>query len=334
MTPSHTSEMQKTHDVLCIGNAIVDILAQVDDGWLEAQNCPKGAMNLVDAERSAALYAALPPATERSGGSAGNTAVGIASFGGSVRYIGKVHDDQMGASFRGDMRAVGVDYDTGPTTSGLPTATSMIAITPDSERTMNTFLGACVDLSEDDIVEAHVAGAAITYIEGYLWDSPSMKAAVTRAIDLAKAHGNRVALSLSDSFCVDRFKAEFRDLVEGPVDILFANQDEIMALYDVEDDYVHALDAVQRQVTLAAITRSEHGSILVTPDERIVVPAASAKVVDTTGAGDLYAAGVLYGLGRGLPLATCGAYGSAAAAAVIGGIGARPDIQLSTLITG
>lgn len=322
------SVLPKT-DVLCIGNAIVDILAHVDDQFLIDQDCPKGAMNLVDAARSAALYDALPPAIERSGGSAANTAAGIASFGGACRFIGKVHDDQLGRVFTHDMRAVGVAYDTVPVSAGLPTATSMIAITPDHQRTMNTFLGACTLLTEGDIIEAHVADAGIVYIEGYLWDSPSMKAAVERAITLAKAHGRKVAMTLSDSFCVDRFKDEFRALVEGPVDIVFANADELTSLYDTAGDLDAAIDAIRDRVDLAAITRSEHGSVLVAGDQRHDIAAAPVAVKDTTGAGDLYAAGVLFGLSRGYALPRCGQLGSLAAAEVVSHVGARPDVRLS-----
>lgn len=226
--------MAEAAKVLCMGNAIVDIIARVDDAFLAKHDREKGAMNLVDAETSASIYSDMPPAVERSGGSAGNTAAGIASFGGSAGYIGKVHDDQLGTVFRHDIQAVGVQFNTAPATTGAPTATSMILVTPDAQRTMNTFLGACTEISEYDVVEAEVAAADILYVEGYLWDTAPMKAAVLRAMDLAHKHGTKVSLTLSDSFCVDRFREEFRDLVDSKVDILFANEAEILSLYEVE----------------------------------------------------------------------------------------------------
>ncbi len=322
--------MAEAAKVLCMGNAIVDIIARVDDAFLAKHDREKGAMNLVDAETSARIYDDMPPAVERSGGSAGNTAAGIASFGGSAGYIGKVHDDQLGTVFRHDIQAVGVQFNTASASEGAPTATSMILVTPDAQRTMNTFLGACTEISEADVVEADVAAADILYVEGYLWDTAPMKAAVLRAMDLAHKHGTKVSLTLSDSFCVDRFREEFRDLVDSKVDILFANEAEILSLYEV-DTFEEALAELKTHVKLAALTRSEKGSVLLSAEEEVTVPAFPTTVEDTTGAGDLYAAGVLFGLSEGQDLETCGKLGSLAAAEVISHLGARAEVSLKDL---
>ncbi len=316
--------------VLCMGNAIVDIIARVDDDFLAKHDREKGAMLLVDAEKSASIYGDMPPAVERSGGSAGNTAAGIASFGGNAGYIGKVHDDQLGTVFRHDIQAVGVDFKTAASKTGAPTATSMILVTPDAQRTMNTFLGACTEISEDDVAEADVAAADILYVEGYLWDTPPMKAAVLKAMDLAIKHGTRVALTLSDSFCVDRFRDEFRDLVENKVDILFANEAEILSLYQV-DSFDDAVVRLKEHVRIAALTRSEKGSLLMSTDQSVAVEAFPAVVEDTTGAGDLYAAGVLFGLANGHGLEMSGKLGSLAASEVISHLGARSEVRLKDL---
>ena len=316
--------------VLCMGNAIVDIIARVDDSFLSKHDREKGAMLLVDAETSARIYDDMPPAVERSGGSAGNTAAGIASFGGNAGYIGKVHDDQLGTVFRHDIQAVGVAFNTAPATDGAPTATSMILVTPDAQRTMNTYLGACTEISETDVTEEEVASAEILYVEGYLWDTPSMKAAVLKAMDLATRNDTKVSLSLSDSFCVDRFRDEFRDLVENKVDILFANEAEILSLFQT-DSFDDALAQLKPNVKLAALTRGAEGSVLLTKNEQVVVPAFPANVEDTTGAGDLYAAGVLYGLSAGQDLKASGELGSLAAAEVISHLGARAEVSLKDL---
>lgn len=316
--------------VLCMGNAIVDIIARVDDAFLVKHEREKGAMNLVDAETSASIYADMPPAMERSGGSAGNTAAGIASFGGSAGYIGKVHDDQLGAVFRHDIQAVGVDFNTKAASIGAPTATSMILVTPDAQRTMNTYLGACTEISEDDVLEADVAAADILYVEGYLWDTAPMKAAVLKAMEFAKNNNTKVSLTLSDSFCVDRFRDEFRDLVDSQVDILFANEAEILSLYEVAT-FEEAVTELKSHVKLAALTRGEKGSVLLSSNEEISVPAFPTTVEDTTGAGDLYAAGVLFGLSEGKGLETCGKLGSLAAAEVISHLGARAEVSLKEL---
>lgn len=316
--------------VLCMGNAIVDIIARVDDAFLAKHDREKGAMLLVDATTSARIYDDMPPAVERSGGSAGNTAAGVASFGGSAGYIGKVHDDQLGTVFRHDIRAAGVTFETEASLNGAPTATSMILVTPDAQRTMNTHLGACTEISEADVLEADVAGAEILYVEGYLWDTPPMKAAVLKAMDLAIKHGTKVSLTLSDSFCVDRFRDEFRDLVENRVDILFANEAEITSLYQTET-FEEAVALLKPHVRIAALTRSEKGSVLMNRDNELSVPAFPTVVEDTTGAGDLYAAGVLYGLSSGHDLETCGRLGSMAAAEVISHLGARSEVSLKEL---
>lgn len=313
--------------VLCIGNAIVDILARVDDQFLADHGRTKSAMMLVDMETSAQLYEAMPPAVERSGGSAGNTAAGIASFGGTARFVGKVRDDQLGTVFRHDIRAGGVAFDTAPSTEGEATATSMILVTPDAQRTMNTYLGACGHLTPDDIFEDDIKNAQAIYVEGYLWDRDAAKDAVRKAMTIAKKVGTQVSLSLSDSFCVDRFRGEFRDLVENHVDILLANEDEIKSLYEV-DSFEDAVEQLRPHVKIAGLTRGEQGSVALTADEMVSVPALPTTVEDTTGAGDLYAAGFLHGLTSNQSLETSAKLGSLAAAEIISHIGARPDVNL------
>lgn len=322
--------MTSKYQVMCMGNAIVDIIARVDDSFLEAHDRVKASMMLVDAETSAKLYDAMPPAIERSGGSAGNTAAGIASFGGKAAYIGKVHDDQLGTVFRHDIRAEGVAFETVPATEGAPTATSMILVTPDGQRTMNTYLGACVELTPDDVHADEVGGADVLYVEGYLWDTASMKASVLKAFELAHAAGRQVSLSLSDSFCVDRFRDEFVDLVENQVDILFANEDEIKSLYQV-DTFEEAVERLRPHVRIAALTRSEKGCVIITKDDEISVPAFPITVEDTTGAGDLFAAGFLYGYTNGQSLEMSAKLGGLAAAEVISHLGARPEVKLAEL---
>ncbi len=316
--------------VLCMGNAIVDIIARVDDAFLAKHDRDKGAMMLVDAAASARIYDDMPPAIERSGGSAGNTAAGVASFGGSAGYIGKVHDDQLGTVFRHDIRAVGVAFNTVAATEGEPTATSMILVTPDAQRTMNTHLGACTEISEGDVVEAEVAAADILYVEGYLWDTAPMKAAVIKAMDLAIKHGTKVSLSLSDSFCVDRFRDEFLALVKDKVDILFANEAEITALFQVET-FDEAVALLRPHIRVAALTRGAEGSVILTKDQEATVAAFPTDVEDTTGAGDLYAAGVLYGLSESHDIETCAKLGGLAAAEVISHLGARAEVSLKDL---
>lgn len=322
--------MTDRFQVLCIGNAIVDIIARVEDDFLDRHDRIKGSMMLVDADTSARIYDSMPPAVERSGGSAGNTAAGIASLGGKAAYMGKVHRDQLGTVFSHDIKAIGVHFDTPAATEGAPTATSMILVTPDAQRTMSTYLGACGELCGDDIDEEVVARSAVTYIEGYMWDRDNQKEAVLRAMDVAHAHDRLVSLSLSDSFCVDRFRCEFVDLVEKRVDILFANEDEIKSLYQVAT-FEEAVERLRPHVKLAALTRSEKGSVVISCDEEVAVPAYPATVEDTTGAGDLYAAGFLHGYTSGQDLETCARLGGLAAAEVISHLGARPEVSLAGL---
>lgn len=319
-------------DVLGIGNAIVDVLTKADDAFLSQHGLVKGSMMLIDEARADTLYAAMGPGVEISGGSCGNTMAGVASFGGKGAYIGKVRDDQLGTVFGHDLRATGVSFETASATTGPATARCLILVTPDAQRTMNTYLGACTGLGPNDIDTARIGAAQVTYVEGYLWDAPAAKQAVLKAFDAAHAAGRKVSITLSDSFCVHRYRDEFRDLVRNKVDILFGNEAEIKALYEVET-FEQALEAVRKEAKIAALTRSEKGSVVVKGSETYEVPAAPvAKVVDTTGAGDLYAAGFLFGFTHGKPLAECARLGGIAAAEVISHVGARPEKALSGLI--
>jgi sugar/nucleoside kinase (ribokinase family) len=318
-------------DVLAIGNAIVDVLASAPDDLLERHGLVKGEMRLVDIAGAERLYADMPPAVEMSGGSAGNTAAGVASLGGKAAYIGKVADDELGAVYAHDMRAAGVEFSTAPLVGGLPTARSMIVVTPDANRTMSTYLGAANLLTVDDIDESVVARAKVTYLEGYLWDPSEAKEAFRKAMAAAHDSGGLAALTLSDAFCVDRFRDEFVDLVDHGIDVLFANSAEIMSLYQV-DDFDTALEKVRGRSMLAVVTRGAAGSVLVRGDELVRVDAVPTEVVDTTGAGDLYAAGVLVGLSRGAALEECGRIGSIAAAECISHMGPRPQARLADLI--
>lgn len=319
-------------DVLGIGNAIVDVLTKADDAFLSQHGLVKGSMMLIDEARADTLYAAMGPGVEISGGSCGNTMAGVASFGGKGAYIGKVRDDQLGAVFGHDLKATGVSFETASATSGPATARCLILVTPDAQRTMNTYLGACTGLGPADIDVARVASAQVTYVEGYLWDAPAAKQAVLKAFDAAHAAGRKVSITLSDSFCVHRYREEFRDLIRNKVDILFGNEAEIKALYEVET-FEEALDAARKEAKIAALTRSEKGSVVIKGSETYEVPAAPvAKVVDTTGAGDLYASGFLFGFTHGKPLAECARLGGVAAAEVISHVGARPEKALSGLV--
>jgi sugar/nucleoside kinase (ribokinase family) len=320
-----------TLDVVGIGNAIVDVIAHSNDAFLAQQGLNKGGMALVDTARAEALYAVMGPGIEASGGSAGNTMAGIASLGGSGAYIGKVRNDELGDVFRHDMTAIGVRFTTAPATSGPPTARCLILVTPDAQRTMNTFLGACVDLGPEDVDAEIVAAAQVTYLEGYLFDPPRAKEAFRKAAGLAHAAGRRVSLSLSDPFCVGRYRAEFRELVQNHVDVLFANESEICSLYETED-FDAAVAQVRGHCEIAALTRSEKGSFVVAGTHAHLIDAARVeKVLDTTGAGDLYASGFLFGLTHGRDLATCGKLGSLCAAEAISHFGARPETPLKTL---
>ncbi|MDP3899029.1 MAG: adenosine kinase [Mesorhizobium sp.] len=313
------------YDVLCIGNAIVDIIARCDEKFLADNTIIKGAMNLIDTQRAELLYSRMGPAIEASGGSAGNTAAGVASFGGRAAFFGKVSDDYLGGVYTHDIRAHGVAFDTAPLTGNPPTARSMIFVTPDGERSMNTYLGACVELGPDDVEEAKAKGAKVTYFEGYLWDPPLAKEAIRLTARHAHAAGREVSMTLSDSFCVDRYRDEFLDLMRsGTVDIVFANESELKALYQTSS-FEAGLDLIRNDCKLAIVTRSELGSIIVRGGETVQVDAIEiAELVDTTGAGDLYAAGFLFGYTTGRTLAECGKLGSLAAGLVIQQIGPRP----------
>jgi sugar/nucleoside kinase (ribokinase family) len=316
-------------DVLGIGNALVDVLSQADDELVARLGLVKGTMSLVDEARAQELYEAMGPGVEISGGSAANTIVGVTSFGGRAQYVGKVRDDQLGEVFAHDLRSTGVLYDTPRAADGPPTGRCLILVTPDAQRTMGTFLGASVRLGPGDIDGRLIARARILYLEGYLFDPPAAQEAFRAAAGLAHAAGRKVALTLSDPFCVDRHRKAFLDLLERHIDILFANEAEICALYQVAD-----FDAAMQQVVghceIAALTRSAKGSVLVGDGKTHVIEAHPVKsVLDSTGAGDLYASGVLYGLSRGLDLASCGRLGSLAAAEVISHVGARPMVPLA-----
>jgi sugar/nucleoside kinase (ribokinase family) len=320
-------------DVVGIGNALVDVLSQEGEAFLVAQGLTKGAMQLVDEARARALYAAMGPAVEVSGGSAANTIVGVASFGGRAHYIGKIRDDQLGDVFSHDLRAVGVGYSTRAATSGPSTGRCLIVVTPDAQRTLTTYLGASVQLGPADVDKGVIERAGIVYLEGYLFDPPEAQRAFHVAAGIAHAAGRKVALTLSDPFCVGRHRAAFRELVERHVDVLFANEAEILALYEAAD-FDAALQQVRRHTAVAALTRSERGSVVVAGDDVHVIDAHPVTaVVDTTGAGDLYAAGFLFGLSRGRSLGACGRLGSLAAAEVISHVGARPQTPLKQLAT-
>jgi len=321
-----------TLDVAGIGNAIVDVIAHADEAFVAAEGFAKGAMTLIDAARADQLYGRMGPGIESSGGSAGNTMAGIASLGGTGAYIGKVRDDALGNIYRHDIRAMGLRFDTPAATEGPGTARCLILVTEDGQRTMGTYLGACVDLGPEDIDPRIVAAAQITYLEGYLFDPPRAKAAFRRAAAVAHAADRLVSLSLSDPFCVARHRDEFRELVASDIDILFANEAEICSLYET-DDFDTAAAAVRGHVKIAALTRSAKGSVILADGASHAVAAAPVeRVVDTTGAGDLYASGMLFGLTRGLPLPTCGAIGSLCAAEIISHVGARPEAKLDKLV--
>jgi fructokinase len=320
-----------TYDILGIGNAIVDVVARTDDQFLSRHDMHKGAMILVDSTAADAIYAAMPPGRESSGGSAANTCAVAAGLGARVAYVGKVADDQLGGVFRHDINAVGVHFPTVPLIGGAPTARCLILVTPDGQRTMNTFLGACVSLTEVDVDAALVASAAVTYLEGYLFDPPAAQAAFRKAAEAAHAAGRRVALSLSDAFCVNRHRAAFLDLVANHVDILFANETEITALYE-RNSFEEAAAAVRENVAMAALTRSEAGSVILHGDATLTIEAEPTTVVDTTGAGDAYAAGFLAGLTAGRSLNLCARMASIAASEIISHYGARPEADLRKLM--
>jgi sugar/nucleoside kinase (ribokinase family) len=313
-----------------IGNALVDVIAHADDDFLERELLVKGSMTLIETDRAVSLYRALGFAVEMSGGSAANTMCGVASFGGRAAYIGKVSDDELGLVFRHDLRAVGIAFRAGKADSDTPTGRSIIIVTPDAQRTMNTYLGTSSLLSPPDIDEATIASSTVLYMEGYLYDRPAAKDAFRVAAQYAHAHGRDVSLTLSDSFCVDRHRADFRAIVADEVDILFGNEQELKSLYEV-GTFERAVAAVRADCALAAITRGASGSVIVTADEILEIPAEPVeKVLDTTGAGDLFASGFLFGYTHERPLPECGRLGSVAAAEVISHLGARPLVELRT----
>jgi len=323
---------QTRFDVTAIGNAIVDVLAHADDAFLTEHGIEKGAMTLVDEEGATRIYGGMPPAVEISGGSVANTAVGIASLGGRAAYMGKVRDDQLGRVFAHDIRAAGVSYDTVPATEGPASARCLILVTPDAQRSMNTYLGAAVEFNTRDVDADIIASSQVVYLEGYLYDPPEAKRALEKAAVLAKAAGRKVALTLSDAFCVDRHRSDFQNLIESSVDILFANEEEVVSLYQ-SGSFDDALQEIRGACGTAALTRSSAGSVIVGNGEVHVIDADPVtELVDTTGAGDLFAAGFLFGVTQGKDLATCGALGSVAAAEVISHFGARPDVSLKDLI--
>jgi fructokinase len=321
--------MDTRFDILGIGNAIVDVVAPCDHAFLSKHDMHPGSMRLIDAQAAEAIYAAMPPGTESSGGSAANTCAVASNLGARVAFQGKVAHDQLGEVFRHDIKAAGVHFPTTPLAAGAPTARCLILVTPDGQRTMNTFLGACVMFDESDLQIADIESAKVTYLEGYLFDPPYAQAAFIRAARAAHAAGRQVALSLSDAFCVDRHRAAFLSLL-ADVDILFANEAEICALYETPD-FGDAMVAAREDVKLAALTQSEQGSVILSGDELFAIAAAPAKLVDSTGAGDAYAAGFLTAYTQGRDLPACGRLGSLAAAAVIEHYGARPRTDLRAL---
>ncbi len=319
------------YDVVGIGNAIVDILGRCDDAFLAKHGAPKGHMRLIDDATISALYGAMGPGIEISGGSAANTLVGISSFGGRTGFIGKVADDDFGRIFAHDIKAASVTFEAKPVAGKEPTSRSLILVTPDGERTMNTFLGISTNLDQGEIDANLISAAAIIYLEGYLFDRPEAKAAFQQAVKIAKTAGRKVALTLSDSFCVDRHRADFIDLIRDGVDILFANESEITSLYETSDFELAAANAA-RDARLAALTRSEKGSVILSEGRRLEIPVEPVQnLVDSTGAGDLYAAGFLYGLSANLGLEAAGQLGSLAASEVISHMGARPNAPLHQL---
>jgi sugar/nucleoside kinase (ribokinase family) len=320
------------YDVIGIGNAIVDVIARADDDFLVRHKMAKSSMSLIDEPRAEAIYAAMGPATEISGGSAANTIAGVASFGGNAAFVGTIKDDTLGGVFAHDIRAAGVSFKVPPFKSGPSTARSYILVTPDGERTMNTYLGAAQLLSAKEIDEREIAAAKILYMEGYLWDPQDAKDAFLKAAKIAHRNGRIVSLTLSDAFCVDRYRREFLELIKGgTVDLLFANEAELKSLYETAD-FDTALRELRRDAKFAVVTRSEKGAVVASREKVETVPAFPVKkIVDTTGAGDLFAAGFLYGFARGLPHVTSAKLGALAAAEVISHLGARPERKLSDL---
>ncbi len=330
----NSGSVEVVNDVVGIGNALVDVLSHETDEFVGSLGIDKGSMTLIDEGRATELYDRMSAGIEISGGSAANTIVGVAGFGGRAQYLGKVRNDQLGSVFAHDIRAMGVTYEIEPSTSGPATGSCLIMVTPDAQRTMSTFLGASVHFSAADVDREVIAASKILYLEGYLFDPPAAQEAFSVAAQYARDAGRKVAVTLSDSFCVERHRKAFLVLIEDHVDLLFANEAEILSLFDTTS-IDEAISRVQRQGLVTAITRSEKGSIIVNQDEVIEVAAHPiAELVDTTGAGDLYASGFLYGFSQGADLAKCGALGSLAASEVIGHIGARPVADLRVLAAG
>lgn len=328
----HSSADGARFDVVGIGNALVDVIAHASDEFLERHDLIKGRMDLIDTSRAVSLYQALGSAVEMSGGSAANTMCGVASFGGEAAYLGKVTDDELGSAFGHDLLAVGVQFRPGDHRNEIPTGRCIIVVTPDAERTMNTYLGASSMLGVSDVDDPTIAAGKVLYMEGYLYDRPEAKEAFRHAAGVAHEAGRFVSLTLSDSFCVDRHRDDFRALVSDEVDLLFGNESELIALYETET-FDEAVTELRHHCHTAAITVGHKGSVIVTRDEMIAVPAVPVrKVIDTTGAGDLYAAGFLHGLTSGKSLDECGYLGSVAAAEVISHVGPRPLVELRTLV--
>jgi sugar/nucleoside kinase (ribokinase family) len=320
------------YDVVGVGNALVDVIAHADDGFIHQHELVKGSMTLVDTDRALYLYRALGTAVEMSGGSAANTMTGVASLGGRAAYLGKVSDDDLGNVFGHDLRAVGVQFRPGAPEADTPTGRCIIVVTPDAQRTMNTYLGVSSLLQPSDIHEETVALGRVLYMEGYLYDRPAAKEAFRHAAAIAHGNGRQVSLTLSDSFCVDRHRGDFRALVSDEVDILFGNEDELLSLYEVES-FEQAVQAVRSDCHLAVITMGKDGCVVVTKDEVVRAPAEPVEqVLDTTGAGDLFAAGFLFGYTRERPLVDCAKLGAIAAAEVISHVGPRPLVELKTLL--
>jgi len=325
--------MSTQYDVLGIGNAIVDVIARTEDDFLVRHAMNKGSMALIDEARAEAIYASMGPSTQISGGSGANTIAGVASFGARAAFFGKVKDDELGRAFAHDIRAAGVAFDTPPASEGPSTARCYVLVTPDGERTMNTYLGAAQDLHPNDVDAGVVTGAAITYLEGYLWDPPQAKEAFRKAATIAHGAGRKVALTLSDAFCVGRYRDEFLNLMRtGAVDLIFANESELKSLYETAD-FDSAVAALRGDVKLAVVTRSEKGCVVVSRESNQVVKAAPiGRLVDATGAGDLFAAGFLVGLARDQDHRTAAQLGALAAAEVIQHLGARPETSLKALV--